>query len=164
MKNTTTSLQNVADADILEAQKFGGVASGGVALTLANIVTALGYTPENVANKQNSLSVDGTGVKYPTVDAVNTGLALKANLASPNFTGTPTAPTATVGTNTTQLATTAFVLANTQPLIPYLEYSNSNKTIWNNGLGNLIFNTSFGDGALNVNTTGDRNSVYGYLA
>ena len=31
---------------------------------------------------------------------------------SPTFTGTPTAPTASVGTNTTQLATTAFVLAN----------------------------------------------------
>lgn len=71
MKNTTTSLQNVADADILEAQKFGGIASGGVALTLANIVTALGFTPENVANKQNSLTVDGTGVKYTTVDAIN---------------------------------------------------------------------------------------------
>lgn len=36
-------------------------------------------------------------------------LSLKANLASPNFTGTPTAPTAAAGTNTTQLATTAFV-------------------------------------------------------
>ena len=33
----------------------------------------------------------------------------KANLASPAFTGTPTAPTATAGTNTTQIATTAFV-------------------------------------------------------
>jgi len=33
----------------------------------------------------------------------------KAPLASPGFTGTPTAPTATAGTNTTQLATTAFV-------------------------------------------------------
>jgi hypothetical protein len=32
---------------------------------------ALGYTPENTANKQNSLAVDGTGVKFPTVDAVN---------------------------------------------------------------------------------------------
>ena len=31
---------------------------------------------------------------------------------SPAFTGTPTAPTATAGTNTTQIATTAFVLAN----------------------------------------------------
>lgn len=33
--------------------------------------------------------------------------------SSPNFTGTPTAPTATLGTNTTQIATTAFVQANT---------------------------------------------------
>lgn len=35
-------------------------------------------------------------------------LALKATLASPTFTGTPAAPTAAAGTNTTQLATTAF--------------------------------------------------------
>ncbi|WP_306127942.1 hypothetical protein [Roseovarius sp. MMSF_3350] len=35
---------------------------------------------------------------------------LEGQLASPALTGTPTAPTATVGTNTTQLATTAFVL------------------------------------------------------
>lgn len=35
----------------------------------------------------------------------------KANLASPTFTGTPTAPTAAAGTNTTQVATTAFVQA-----------------------------------------------------
>jgi hypothetical protein len=34
-----------------------------------------------------------------------------APLASPTFTGTPAAPTAAVDTNTTQLATTAFVLA-----------------------------------------------------
>jgi len=33
----------------------------------------------------------------------------KADLASPAFTGTPTAPTATAGTNDTQIATTAFV-------------------------------------------------------
>ena len=33
----------------------------------------------------------------------------KADLASPALTGTPTAPTATAGTNTTQIATTAFV-------------------------------------------------------
>jgi hypothetical protein len=37
-------------------------------------------------------------------------LATKAPLASPTFIGTPTAPTATVGTSTTQIATTAFVL------------------------------------------------------
>ena len=36
---------------------------------------ALGFTPENLANKQNSLSSSST--KYPTVDAVNSGLATK---------------------------------------------------------------------------------------
>ena len=38
-------------------------------------------------------------------------LAAKAPLASPTLTGTPTAPTAAQGTNTTQLATTEFVNA-----------------------------------------------------
>lgn len=33
----------------------------------------------------------------------------KANINSPTFTGTPKAPTASVGTNTTQIATTAYV-------------------------------------------------------
>ena len=40
---------------------------------------------------------------------VTNNLALKAPLASPSLTGTPTAPTATTGNNTTQIATTAFV-------------------------------------------------------
>jgi hypothetical protein len=38
-------------------------------------------------------------------------ITLKAPLASPNLTGVPTAPTAAPGTNSTQLATTAFVTA-----------------------------------------------------
>lgn len=45
-------------------------------------------------------------------DTANAALAAKAPLASPALTGTPTAPTAALATNTTQLATTAFVLAN----------------------------------------------------
>lgn len=44
---------------------------------------------------------------------MNAALAAKAPLASPALTGTPTAPTATAGTNTTQIATTAFVNAVT---------------------------------------------------
>ena len=43
-------------------------------------------------------------------DTANTSaLDLKANILSPTLTGTPAAPTAAVGTNTTQIATTAFV-------------------------------------------------------
>ena len=40
-------------------------------------------------------------------------IASKANLLSPEFIGVPRAPTATVGSNTTQLATTAFVTTAT---------------------------------------------------
>ena len=42
---------------------------------------------------------------------LQTALDAKSPLASPTFTGVPAAPTATAGTNTTQLATTAFVTA-----------------------------------------------------
>lgn len=44
-------------------------------------------------------------------EATQAKLDLKANLASPALTGVPTAPTAAPGTNTTQLANTAFVAA-----------------------------------------------------
>jgi hypothetical protein len=42
-------------------------------------------------------------------DILTANLAVKADLASPTFTGTPLSTTATAGTNTTQIATTAFV-------------------------------------------------------
>jgi len=55
-------------------------------------------------------SVDNTAdIAKPISTATQTALDLKAALASPTFTGTPLAPTATTGTNTTQIATTAFV-------------------------------------------------------
>lgn len=41
----------------------------------------------------------------------------KADIASPTFTGTPAAPTANAGTNTTQIATTAFVQTAVSNLI-----------------------------------------------
>ena len=46
----------------------------------------IGYTTENVANKQNTLSPDGTGKKYTTVDAVNSGLSNKLDRGT--YTGT----------------------------------------------------------------------------
>ena len=52
-------------------------------------------------------------VTIGTMGSVNLGLAA---LASPTFTGVPLAPTASAGTNTTQIATTAFVAASFLPL------------------------------------------------
>lgn len=66
-----------------------------------------------LAGKQDKLTFDSTptaGSTNPvTSGGVKTALDAKANLASPTFTGTPKAPTAAAGTNTTQIATTAFV-------------------------------------------------------
>ena len=51
-------------------------------------------------------------------DAIATAIATKADSTSPALTGTPTAPTATFGTNSTQLATTAFVQAALAAMYP----------------------------------------------
>jgi hypothetical protein len=58
-------------------------------------------------------NVDNTSdASKPISTATQTALDLKANLDSPALTGTPTATTAAAGTDTTQIATTAFTLAN----------------------------------------------------
>lgn len=51
----------------------------------------------------------GTATRFARADHVHPTDTSRAPLASPAFTGTPTAPTAASGTNTTQIATTAFV-------------------------------------------------------
>jgi hypothetical protein len=88
-----------AEALLIDALGTGGISFGFTstgantfyrASTFLNAITYGGVTLTN--------AVSGTGNMVLT--------------ASPTFTGTPAAPTATVGTNTTQLATTAFVLAN----------------------------------------------------
>lgn len=68
----------------------------------------------NFATKDTLPTGDaGKIVKGTEIDnefnAVASAISSKADTASPTFTGTPAAPTATAGANTTQLATTAFV-------------------------------------------------------
>lgn len=65
------------------------------------------FTLERISHKTSTLM--GSSTSYPSDKCVYDALALKAPLASPALTGTPTAPTAAAGTNTTQIATTAFV-------------------------------------------------------
>ena len=51
------------------------------------------------------------------ISGLSTSLGLKADLASPTFTGVPVAPTAAVATNTTQIATTAYVRGEVAALV-----------------------------------------------
>lgn len=60
---------------------------------------------------------DTADTAKPVSTAQQTALDLKSNLASPTFTGVPAAPTAAVSTNTTQVATTAFVRAEVAALV-----------------------------------------------
>ena len=64
-------------------------------------------------------NVDNTSdADKPISTATAAALAEKAPLASPTFTGTPKATTAAADTNTTQIATTAFVIGQASSSAP----------------------------------------------
>ena len=99
---TTVKLGVAADGSVTQTSTVSGTASSpttSVALTDLSITSA-------------SASAGGT-LSYASATGVFTytppDLSVKADLASPTFTGTPIAPTAGASTNTTQIATTAFV-------------------------------------------------------
>ena len=71
--------------------------------TLTNPTT--GYVAIGDVGQADGVASLDSGGKVPDSE-IPTAIA---RLASPTFTGTPAAPTATAGTNTTQVATTAFV-------------------------------------------------------
>lgn len=74
-------------------------------------ITGVAAVPIAITKAAAGLAnVDNTSdANKPVSTAQQTALDLKANLAGPAFTGAPSAPTAAAATNSTQLATTAFV-------------------------------------------------------
>lgn len=91
-----------------------GLVTAGRAL-IATDIPALSWG-QITSGKPTTLSGYGITDAY-TVTQTNTALALKAPLASPALMGTPTAPTAAPGTNTQQLANTAFVQATISAVV-----------------------------------------------
>ncbi len=99
--NITWTAADISATNEVQSLTLGGTAlgltlgGGGVTLTKANVGLGL---------------VDNTtDASKPVSTPQQTALDLKANLASPTFTGTPAAPTAAAGTNSAQIATTGFV-------------------------------------------------------
>lgn len=94
--------------------------------------------------------VKGTEINTEFVN-IAVAVATKADLVSPTFTGTPAAPTATAGTSTTQIATTAFVQSAFQALHPvgsiYINATNSTNPGTLLGFGTW---TAFGAGRVPV--------------
>lgn len=140
----TNTLQAASTAFVAAAVSgaVAGVSSfngrtGAVTPNSGDVTGALGFTPANINSPaftgtptaplaadgdttskiasttfvQNAIVLikGGVSATYDTLQKLAAALATKADLASPTFTGTPAAPTAAPGTNTGQIATTAFV-------------------------------------------------------
>jgi hypothetical protein len=117
----------------------------------------------------------GTGASTATDARTNLGLVIGTDVApveSPALTGTPTGPTASFGTDTTQLATTAFVQAALQAVYPvgsiYISTSATNPATtfgfgtWTAfGAGRAIVGQDTGDSSFNTleETGGSKDAI-----
>lgn len=77
-----------------------------LALDVDTRFASISGLPSQGSNAGKFLQTDGSVASWASIPTD----ATRAPLASPALTGTPTAPTAAVGNNSTQIATTAFVL------------------------------------------------------
>ena len=76
---------------------------------MSNYVKATNFTAKDALPTGDSGKiVKGTEIDVE-LSAIASAIASKSDSNSPTFTGTPLAPTASAGTNNTQIATTAFV-------------------------------------------------------
>jgi hypothetical protein len=110
--NNTTAIATTAYADAAAAA-VSSASTNSLALkadiaspTFTGTVAGIDKTMVGLANVDNT-----TDLLKPVSTATQTALDLKSNVESPSFTGIPLAPTAVLGNNTTQLATTSFVSA-----------------------------------------------------
>lgn len=108
---------SITGVAVATANGFGGTSDGAAVVpTITLTTTASGMLLGNgtaisgaTAGSHYTSPTGTEGLSNKTITAST--IAGYALLASPALTGTPTAPTASAGTNTTQLATTAFVQA-----------------------------------------------------
>ena len=109
--STSVTAAKIA-SDAVETSKIANAAVTAAKLASDSVETAKiangAVTDEKIAN-----NIAQSHIANLTTDlgllASQSSVDLKAPLASPALTGTPTAPTANTATNTTQIATTAFV-------------------------------------------------------
>jgi hypothetical protein len=120
---TAASTLNLATGATLTATtKAVNIGTAGVAGSTTNI--AIGSTTgtstttlQGITNGVTQTAGDSS-LKLATTAFVTTADNLKANIASPSLTGTPLSTTAAADTNTTQIATTAFVVGQAGSATP----------------------------------------------
>ena len=119
------------------------------------------YTKATNFTAKDSLTTGDPGkiIKGSEIDAeysaIATAITSKADTASPTFTGTPSAPTASFGTSTTQISTTAFVQAALAAMYPvgsiYTNASVSTNPATLLGFGTWV---AFGEGRVAIGNGG----------
>ena len=121
--STAASTINIGTGATLTATtKAVNIGTNGVAGSTTNI--AIGSTTgtstttlQGITNGVTQTAGDSS-LKLATTAFVTTADNLKANIASPSLTGTPLSTTAAADTNTTQIATTAFVIGQASSSTP----------------------------------------------
>ena len=100
------SAQNAsASTDLVRKSQFDAGLASKAASTHVHALSEISGLESALGEKSNT----GHLHTIANVTGLDSALSSKASLASPSFSGTPTAPTASSGTSNTQLATTAFV-------------------------------------------------------
>jgi hypothetical protein len=93
------------------AGKQATITGGATTIVTNNLTASMALVSDGSGKVAAHSTVSTTELGYldGVTSAIQTQLNAKAPLASPTLTGTPAVPTATAGTNTTQIASTAFV-------------------------------------------------------
>lgn len=103
MKKSIYDTDNDGVVDAADSVPWNGISGK------ENVITT--SDASNDIPEINGNAASGTSRYYSRADHIHPTDTTRAALASPTFTGNPKAPTATAGTNTTQIATTAFVVS-----------------------------------------------------
>ena len=122
---------------------------------MSNYTKATNFaTKDTLPTGDSNKIVKGTEIDNE-FNAISGAISSKADIASPTFTGSPAAPTATAGANTTQIATTAFVTAALAAVYPvgsiYINATSSTNPATLLGFGTW---TAFGAGRVMVGLDG----------
>jgi hypothetical protein len=98
------SYNSITNTEVQEGAPLDGALLGKIKGNFEAHESNLG--DDDIHLTTHDLQIDS---QQTAINNLGTSVNLKAPIASPTFTGTPSAPTATAGTSTTQVATTAFV-------------------------------------------------------
>jgi hypothetical protein len=114
---TTTAAVDTSSAQIASAAYVMNTLGANILPRIAAVGTAMiaNVAAANALITSSNINLTELSNRLDSVNSaidvsLQANLALKANVANPTFTGTPTAPTAAFGANSSQIATTQYVM------------------------------------------------------